>query len=301
MNCRQLVARLEPRTFRPFPAPGLHCAIAQAEGSGLAPTSNNPRGPKPGESSLPPYTYAASVDLSTVIFLNSLFAIAAMVVSVTGFGFAMVATPIAILVMSPAQAVPVVVLSWLPLSILLAVNCFREINTGRVLRLYAGAMIGVPLGVYSLATLDPGTMRTATGLVAVAGVGMMARHAGNPFQRNALATCGAGFLSGLMGGVSGMTGPPVVLLGLKQRWPHAALRADLIGYFLILHFSIALLFRTSGLLDMETIAMSACSFPGIAVGFLAGLRLRGVVSERSYRSAALTLIGVAGILAVLLG
>ena len=177
------------------------------------------------------------MDPSTVIFLNSLFAFAALVVSVTGFGFAMVATPIAILVMSPAQAVPVVVLSWLPLSILLAVSCFREINTGRVLRLFACAMIGVPFGVHALATLDPGIMRTATGLVAVAGAGMMAQHAGNPFRRNALATCGAGILSGLMGGVSGMTGPPVVLLGLKQRWPHAAMRADLIGYFLILHNS----------------------------------------------------------------
>lgn len=98
-----------------------------------------------------------------------------------------------------------------------------------------------------------------------------------------------------------MTGPPVVLLGLKQRWPHAALRADLIGYFLILHFSIALFFRTWGLLEIAAIAMSACSFPGIAAGFLAGLGLRRRVSERSYRSAALTLVGGAGILAVLVG
>ncbi len=240
------------------------------------------------------------MDLSTAIFLNSLFAFAALVVSVTGFGFAMVATPIAILVLPPVQAVPVVVLSWLPLSLLLVVNCFRTINAGRVLRLYACAMVGVPVGVHALATFDAGLMRTATGLVALTGAGMMALHSGKPFRSNAMATCGAGLLSGLMGGVSGMTGPPVVLLGLKQRWPHTALRADLIGYFLILHFSIALFFHTRGLLEIETIAMSAGSFPGIAVGFLAGLRLKRRVSERSYRSAALTLVGGAGILAVLL-
>ena len=191
------------------------------------------------------------MDLSTAIFLNSLFAFAALVVSVTGFGFAMIATPIAILILPPAQAVPVVVLSWLPLSLLLAVNCFRTINAGRVLRLYACAMVGVPVGVHVLATFDTGLMRTATGLVALAGAGMMALHSGKPFRSNALPICGAGLLSGLMGGASGMTGPPVVLLGLKQRWPHAALRADLIGYFLILHFSIALFFRTWGLLEID--------------------------------------------------
>ena len=141
------------------------------------------------------------MDLSTAIFLNSLFAFAALVVSVTGFGFAMIATPIAILILPPAQAVPVVVLSWLPLSLLLAVNCFRTINAGRVLRLYACAMVGVPVGVHVLATFDTGLMRTATGLVALAGAGMMALHSGKPFRSNALPICGAGLLSGLMGGV----------------------------------------------------------------------------------------------------
>ena len=241
------------------------------------------------------------MDIWTAVFLNSLFAFAALVVSVTGFGFAMIATPIAIQILPPDQAVPVVVLSWLPLSLLLAVDSVREINPGRVLHLYACAMVGVPVGVYALATFDAGLMRTATGLVALTGAGMMALKSGNPLRRATLATCGAGLLSGLMGGVSGMTGPPVVLLGLKQRWPHTALRADLIGYFLILHFSIALLFRTSGLLETDAIAMSAGSLPGIGVGFLAGLRLRRRVSERSYRSAALTLVAGAGILAVLLG
>ena len=241
------------------------------------------------------------MDISTVVFLNSLFAFAALVVSVTGFGFAMIATPIAILFLPPDQAVPVVVISWLPLSLLLAVNSIREINPGRVLHLYVCAMAGVPAGVYALATFDADFMRTATGLVALTGAGMMALKSGKPLARPTLATCGAGLLSGLMGGVSGMTGPPVVLLGLKQRWPHTALRADLIGYFLILHFSIALVFRTGGLLDIDTIALSACSLPGIAVGFLAGVRLKRRVSERSYRSAALTLVAGAGVLAVLLG
>ena len=242
-----------------------------------------------------------SMDISTVIFLNSLFAFAALVVSVTGFGFAMIATPIASLFLPPDQAVPVVVISWLPLSLLLAAGSIREINPGRVLHLYVCAMAGVPVGVYALATFDADSMRTATGLVALTGAGMMALKSGKPLGRPTLVTCGAGLLSGLMGGVSGMTGPPVVLLGLKQRWPHTALRADLIGYFLILHFSIALVFRTSGLLEIDTIALSACSLPGIAVGFLAGVRLKRRVSERSYRSAALTLVGGAGMMAVLLG
>ena len=142
------------------------------------------------------------MDISTAIFLNSLFACASLVVSVTGFGFAMIATPIAILVLPPAQAVPVVVLSWLPLSLLLAVNCFREIDAVRVLRLYACAMVGVPVGVHALATFDAGLVRTATGLVALTGAGMMALHSGKPLRSNAMATCGAGLLSGLMGGVS---------------------------------------------------------------------------------------------------
>ena len=96
-----------------------------------------------------------------------------------------------------------------------------------------------------------------------------------------------------------MTGPPVVFLGLKQQWKPASMRADLIGYFFLLHASILLFFRADGIIGMSVLAMSLWAMPGVAVGFAGGLLLRNYVSDRSYRSLVLVLAGAAGGIAII--
>jgi len=97
-----------------------------------------------------------------------------------------------------------------------------------------------------------------------------------------------------------MTGPPVVLLGLKQRWAHGGFRADLIGYFFLLHGSILVAFGQVGLLDGGTLDFTLHSAPGITVGLVLGLWMKRRVDEEIYRRLAIGLVAVGGISAIVL-
>ena len=81
-----------------------------------------------------------------MVAVNLILGIASLVTSVTGFGYGLVAAPFIILILPPYMAVPVVLMSWLPLALLLVVDCFREINLPRIGQLYICAMVGVPAG-----------------------------------------------------------------------------------------------------------------------------------------------------------
>ncbi len=239
------------------------------------------------------------METDAIVTVNLILGAASLVTSVTGFGYGLVAAPFMILILPPYAAVPVVLMSWLPLAAILTVDCFREMTLSRIGRLYVCALVGLPLGAYSLAHAADDTMRLFIGVVVLLGALTMLRHPGTALQRERLFTCAAGLLSGLMGGGSGITGPPIVLLGIKQQWPHEGFRADLIGYFLILHASMLVVFGDFGLVDRSTLVQSAWAMPGVFAGYFIGMRLRKLVSQATYRYVALGIVCAGGTLALI--
>lgn len=239
------------------------------------------------------------MELSAIVTVNLILAMASLVTSVTGFGYGLVAAPFMILIFPPSVAVPLVLMSWLPLALLLVVDCFREMSLRRVGRLYLCAMVGVPAGAYGLSHADDDTMRSVIGAITLLSALAMLRRPGKPLRQEGFFLCAAGLLSGILGGGSGITGPPVVLLGLKQKWEHRGFRADLIGYFFVLHASMLILFRNFGLLEQGTLLLSLYSLPGVLVGYFGGMRLKNLVSPTLYRHLAIGIVGLGGLLAVL--
>ena len=233
-------------------------------------------------------------------FLNLILGVAACVSAVTGFGYALIAIPFLVLLVSPSVAVPVVLISANPLAIVLIWGCYRQMSPRRILYLLVFALIGMPLGVHTLASLPAATTQTIIGCTTIASALILMVRSGEPFAKEGLVKAVAGLLSGLIGGVSGMTGPPVVLLGLKQKWEHKAFRADLIGYFFLLHASMVVAFGQVGLLSGEALILTAKGLPGVLVGVALGLWLKRHVDSTSYRRLAIALVAVGGISATLL-
>ena len=57
----------------------------------------------------------------SIALVNAVLGVAALVASVTGFGYALVAIPFLVLLLPPAKAVPLVLISWFPIAIFLVV------------------------------------------------------------------------------------------------------------------------------------------------------------------------------------
>lgn len=208
------------------------------------------------------------------------------------------AAPFLVLLFPPSQAVPLVLISWFPIAVILVVGSRRHLVWPRLLRLLVPAFLGAPIGIYGLASLPDATMRAVIGGISLVAVATMALRPGEPWSREAPALVGAGFVSGILGGASGLSGPPIVLLGLRQRWEHESFRATLLCFFFLLHTSVALTMGNVGILTGDTLWLAVQALPGVAAGYGVGMWLKRHVDSGMYRRLAVALVAVGGLLAV---
>jgi uncharacterized protein len=239
------------------------------------------------------------VDWHTVLLVNAIIGAAAFMSSLTGFGYALVATPFMVLLYEPRTVVPVVIVSWIPLAVLLVTEARSRMQPARIGRWSLGAVIGLPVGVYGLAAADPGTMRIAIGAMTLLAALTLWVKPARPLQHEGLFAPLTGLVSGVMGGATGMSGPPVILFGLNQQWDHRDLRANLIGYFAVKH-ALGLVFLTEfGILNRQTLSLGVAALPGMLLGYVVGIHLKERVSQRSFRALALTLVCSGGVAALI--
>jgi len=240
------------------------------------------------------------MDGGTALLVNLIIGAASFVTSLAGFGYALVATPFMVLLFSPQVGVPVVLLSGIPLTGLLVWESFRWMSFPRIGRWLAGGVLGIPFGAYGLAQVDEGIMRAAIGAITLAAAVTLWLKPARPLRRERLGAGLVGFASGILGGASGMSGPPVILFGLNQGWNYRELRANLIGYFTFLHLVVLIFFRNFGILGTDTMLLGAAALPGIFIGYIGGIHLKERVSQRHFRILAFTLVCLGGVLALIM-
>lgn len=239
------------------------------------------------------------MDWDIALLVNLIIGAAAFMSSLTGFGYALVATPFMVLIFPPQLVVPVVMVSWAPLAVLLVKEGHGRMNFRRIGRWTIGAVAGIPLGVYGLAQVEEGIMRAVIGGITLVAALTLWFKPARPLKKERLAAALTGLVSGVMSGATGMSGPPVILFGLNQGWEHRELRVNLIGYFAFNHVLTLIFLREFGILDQETLILGVATLPGMFLGYLGGMRLKERVSHKHFRALAFSLVCLGGLLALI--
>jgi uncharacterized membrane protein YfcA len=235
-----------------------------------------------------------------MLYVNAVVCLAATLQGVTGFGFMMLAVPGLILGFPAQVLVPALIMMWLPLGTAQALQLWRDVDWGRLAYLVASATLALPAGAIALETVDTETMQRGIGAMMVCLAVLLQINPGRPFQRERPARVGAGLISGVLASSTSVSGPPVVLLGLKQRWPSAQFRATLLTYFLGVSLLCLPFHWSVGLVNRSSIGLAATGLPGLIVGFVAGTWLRGRVEGRAFRWVAIGMVLGGGLAAILL-
>lgn len=236
------------------------------------------------------------MSIAVVLALNGIVAVAAFFCSLTGFGFALIATPFLVLLFPPTVAVPLVLASWVPLSVLLFLGSRREMSARRIGNLLIGSAIGVPIGVYLLTNLGATPMRLAIGSFTLLAALALVLRPIRPLGRERTLCFVGGLLGGVSGGATAMSGPPVVFVGLSQGWEPRGFRADLIGFFSIVHICVLLLLHTTGNFDFDVLTLGLASLPGLMIGYVVGMKANKKLSSRLFRNIAIGLVLAGGVL-----
>ncbi len=158
-------------------------------------------------------------------------------------------------------------------------NCRRR----EVGRLFAGVLVGAPLGIWLLATLDAGALRWIISLLALGAGAMLASGWRWRGATPAWSAYPVGWLSGLFGGISGLSGVPVILFYLARETGAATLRANVIVLFLMASFVSAGLLAWRGMIGWDAVALGLMLGPVFWVGTVAGARAFPLASETAFR------------------
>lgn len=208
----------------------------------------------------------------------------------SGFGVALVFMPVAT-VFAPAGVA------------LAALNVFNAFGTfsllGPSLRLcrgrevavmLGGVLVGAPVGVWLLATLPDATLRWFVCLAALAAAGALASgwRATGPAPRWIGAPVGAA--AGLMGGIAGLSGVPVVLFYLGRQDAPAAMRANIVVLFAGSSIVSAALLWRAGFFGAEAVALGLALAPLFLGGVEIGKRLFPLAPPEIFRRLAFGLI-----------
>ena len=218
---------------------------------------------------------------------------AAFVRGYSGFGYSAMVIAASSLVTNPLNFVAVVIVAEAAMTLQAWKGVGPEVDWRRVRWLLAGAVIGLPLGLWALTAISEDAARAViSGYVLAMCLVLMAgwRLAG---AVGAGGTFGVGLISGLAN-APGRGGLPVAAFFAAQPMAAATFRATLVAYFPLLDLYSAPLYFWHGLVSWGTVFASLLVLPLTFLGnWLGGRHFLGTDPQDFRRFAILLLAGLA--------
>lgn len=210
------------------------------------------------------------------------------------FGFTMVAAPFLLLMWEPKLMVPIIVPLFTLLDAMIVYQGRAHLEFRRVLPMVGAAAVGIPLGTYVLLTMPKDALTLAIGaVVLVFGVLLLVGYTVK-IQRERVASGAAGFLSGVFLGGAGLSGPPVTLFMINQRWGRETFRNSQGLFHLAVDFLALVSLSIAGVLTRDTLLVDLALLPPVLLGFaLAVVVLRRLDQDLFRRVTILIVIGAA--------
>lgn len=230
------------------------------------------------------------------IFLLATFA-AALVAGLAGFAFGLIAAAAWLHVLSPADTAALIVGFGLVVQGVAVWKLRRALDPRRLWPFLAGGALGVPVGVAVLEWTQPGQLRAGIGvLLAIYSLYALVRPALKSFTgAPALADAGVGFLSGVVGGSTGLGGIlPTIWCGLRG-WTSDAQRAVFQPVAVAIFIMTALWLGAQGSISRVTIELFLFGLPVLLAGTWLGLRLYGKLDPAGFRKMVLALLLASGV------
>lgn len=213
----------------------------------------------------------------------------------TGFGTPLLMAPFYVAVFGPAAMVPILAIMEVGVIAVTLRSAWRAADRAETGRVFLGCLAFVPIGLWLIAIVDPIVIKRLIGLV-VAGFAVIGltgwRYRG---PRGPVFDGVVGAISGTLGGLSGVAGPPVIVYWLGGADPMARVRANLSLYFTGLTALLLVLTALNGMLTGQVLRDAAILTPCVLAGTVVGAWLFDPAHERGARRIALCVVLLAGL------
>jgi uncharacterized protein len=243
-------------------------------------------------------TFLPALPISTLALLALVALAAGLSRGFSGFGAALIFVPLASALVGPKFAAPILVIIDGVFASFLIPQALKLGDRRDVSLMFAGAVLGVPLGTAVLAHYSPLTLRWMIVVIAAAMLALLVsgwRYRGKPA---AAATVGVGAISGLFSGIAQVGGPPVVCYWMGTETAHAKLRSNIILFFAASSALSVASYLWGGLLGPEVVRLSLVAGPAYGLGIWGGSKMFPLATPAFFRTSSLVLIGFAVVMSL---
>jgi hypothetical protein len=224
--------------------------------------------------------------------------LAAFTMSLTGFGFALIAAPLLLFLLESKTVVVINIILGAILCLLILWQSRHHVNVRRVALLGVGSIFGIPVGAYILSHVAAPTLKLLiVTLVVVFAIPLALGHS-HRFKKEGTGSVISGFISGTLVSSTSLAGPPVVLFLLNQGWEKELFRANLAAYFLFCDLMALAALGFSGVLTSELLVTASTFIPVVLLGFYLGIKVLPRVDTVLFRRIAIFIVLVAGLLGI---
>ncbi len=226
----------------------------------------------------------------------------------TGFGSGLLMVPLLLLLFDltgltePMKLVVPTAASLAVLSGVLLLSTFRTrkwVSKDVLLMMIAGAVIGVPLGTYVLASYRSDLLKRLLGLF-LSGYALKMLLGGKARDREISDYLGlvAGFLGGCLGSMFGTGGPPVIIYLNRKINDKRVFRATLILYFLVANSWQYATYCYTGLINVEVLRFALYLLPAFIIGNLIGSVLHIKINQVLFNRIVAVVLLITGVFLV---
>jgi len=223
-------------------------------------------------------------------------AVASAAQALSGFGFALIATPLVAVLVGPKEAVVGLSIVGIVLTTQLWLRGKGSVSRSTVAMITISAIAGMPLGILVLTRADEQSLTVLIAVAVIAFALLLWRGLRVPARPSTDAV--AGFTAGILSTSTGTSGPPIVIaLSGKQMEP-VAFRATISAIFLI-QGSVALLaFAIARQFSVDALLVALAGLPGVILGALLGERGFRRLDPAAFRRVVLLMLLLSGVVAL---
>jgi hypothetical protein len=236
--------------------------------------------------------------LTEYAFAIALFFLGGVIQGSMGFGMAMVVAPPLLLILPATTVVPAMSMASVFNSGVAAWSLRRHVDAPTLGPLLAGAVVGLPIGIYLLKSLDGPVFKAGVGalMIGLAAVLLSGRRVQLKNPRAALFP--VGISSGFLGGSISIGGPPIVLFLTNLGIPRDTFRANLLAYFTLTSGLGIAGFALAGILTRDVAWFGLGLIPGVFLGTQLGLRLATRLHHAVFERITLVAVALMGLVLV---
>ncbi len=171
------------------------------------------------------------MDALHLALLGAAVLLGAATTRLTGMGFALVATPLLVLLLGTSNGVSLLLVLGFIQAPILVYQLRRDVEVKTALLLLAAAIVGIVPGAWLVNTLPAPVLAIVVGVLILVGITATVASEKARVFKGTPGLLSAGFLSGFMNSIAAIGGPAVALYALSTGWAHASFVATIQLYF----------------------------------------------------------------------